>query len=93
MKTGENRLRVVEGNGMQRVEWSRKRRLQIIAAVVGLTVLLAGGAQWAQRGAGPAPQAAAQPKAAAQAEPAAIDYFPAQYVNQATEVEEHIQAF
>jgi hypothetical protein len=68
-------------------------RLQVIAAAVGLAVLLVGGARWSDRDAGPAQQAAVQPMAAAQAEPTAFDYFPDQYVNQAREVEEHIQAF
>jgi len=90
-------------------------RLRVAAAVVGLAVLLAGGAQWSQHDAGTAQEAEAQPKAeawlqhdaalapeptaqpeaAAQAAPPAIDYFPAQFVNQAKdkEVEEHIQAF
>ena len=58
-----------------------------------VAVVLVGGARWSDRDAGTAQQAVAQPNAAAQAEPATFDYFPAQYVNQATEAEEHIQAF
>ena len=40
-----------------------------------------------------AKDAAPQRNAEAQEESTTISYFPAQYVNQATEVEEHIQAF
>ena len=64
-----------------------------VVVIVGLAVLLAVGAQWSQREPGTAQEAAVQLKPEAQAGPTTFDYFPAQYVNQATEVEEHIQAF
>jgi len=83
----------IQDNVAQGTSNLRTSRLQIIAAVVGLAVVLVGGARWSDRDAGTAQQAVAQPNAAAQAEPATFDYFPAQYVNQATGVEEHIQAF
>ena len=92
MKSGGNGLKVIHSNSGQEADQSRKLRGWIIAAVIGLGVLLVGGAQWSHRNASSSQQTAAQP-AAAQAEPAAIDYFPAQYLNQATEKEEHIQAF
>ena len=93
MKTSGMGLRVIDGNGGKDTDRFPTSRLQIIAAAVGLAVLVVGGVRWSDRDAGPAQQAAEQPKAAVQAEPATFDYFPAQYVNQATEVEEHIQAF
>lgn len=83
----------IQGNVGQGSGDPRTSRLRIIAAVIGLAVLLVGGARWSHRDAGTEQQAAAQPKAEAQAEPTKFDYFPAQYVNQAKEVEEHIQAF
>jgi hypothetical protein len=92
MNDQDKGLKAVEsgsGQGAGRLPGSR---LQVIAAAVGLAVLLVGGVQWSHRDAG-AEQAAQQPESSAQAEPTAFDYFPAQYVNQAKEVEEHIQAF
>lgn len=68
-------------------------RLRIVAAVVGLALLLPGAAQWSQREAGTVQDAAGQPMAEAQAEPATVEYFPAQHVNQARDAEGHIQAF
>lgn len=68
-------------------------RLRIVAAIVGLAVLLAGGAQWSHRDAVTAQEAAPQQKAEAQAEPATVEYLPAQHVNQARDSEDHIQAF
>lgn len=40
-----------------------------------------------------AQETAPPPKAEAQVAPATFEYFPGKYVNQAKEVEEHIQAF
>lgn len=93
MNVSDKGLNAIQGNVGQGTGDPRTSRLRIIAAVVGLAVLLVGGAKWSQLDAEPAQEAAAQPKAEAQAGPATIDYFPAQYVNQAKEVEEHIQAF
>jgi hypothetical protein len=93
MNVSDKGLNAIQDNIGQSSGEPRKPRLQIIAAVVGLAVLLVGGAQWSQRDAVTAQEAAPQLKAEAQVEPTTFDYFPAQYVNQGKEVEEHIQAF
>ena len=93
MKTTDKGLKVIHGSRGQDADRTPTTGLQIIAAAVGLAVLLVGGARWSHRDEGTAQEASAQPTAAAQAEPTTFDYFPAQYVNQAKEVEEHIQAF
>lgn len=94
MKASDKGLKAIHGSNGKDARQDRTSRLQIIAAAVGLAVLLAGGASTLpQSGSDRANDAAEQPKAAAQAEPTTFDYFPAQYVNQATEAEEHIQAF
>ena len=93
MKISDKGLQAIQGNVGQGSGEIQKPRLRIIAAVVGLAVLLVGGAQWSQRDAVTAQETAPQSKAEAQVEPTTFDYFPAQYVNQAKEVEEHIQAF
>lgn len=92
MNVSNKGLKVIHGNNHD-ANRPQTSRLRIIAAAVGLAVLIVGGARWSDRGVGPSQEAAAQPKAAAQAEPTTFDYLPAQYVNQATEAEEHIQAF
>ena len=94
MKAGDKGLKVIHGSNGKDARQFPTSRLQIIAAAVGLAVLLAGGASTLpQSDSDRANVTAEQPKAAAQAEPTTFDYFPAQYVNQATEAEEHIQAF
>lgn len=93
MNVSDKGLNAFQGNSGQGTGDLRTFRLRVIAVVVGVAVLLTGGAQWSHRDAGTAQEVAVQPKAEAQAEPTTIDYFPAQYVNQATEAEEHIQAF
>jgi hypothetical protein len=92
MNDQDKGLKAVESGSGQDAGRFPGSRLQVIAAAVGLVVLLVGGAEWSHRDAA-TDQAAAQPESAAQAEPTAFDYFPAQYLNQAKEVEEHIQAF
>jgi len=93
MNVSDKGLNAIQDNIGQSSGEPRKPRLQIIAAVVGLAVLLVGGAQWSQRDAVTVQEAAPQLKAEAQVEPTTFDYFPAQYVNQGKEMEEHIQAF
>lgn len=93
MKVSGKRLKVIHGSAQDPGGSLKLSRLQLIAVVVAGAVLLVGGAQWPKRDAGPAPYAVSQAPAEAQAEPTAFEYFPAQYVNQAKEVEEYIQAF
>ena len=93
MKATDKGLKVIHSNSARDINRFPTSRLQIVAAAVGLAVLLVGGARWSHHDKGTAQEASAQPEAAAQAEPTTFDYFPAQYVNQATEKEEHIQAF
>ena len=93
MKARDRGLKVVQGSGGQDIDRSAIRRSQIIAAVIGLVMLAGGGARWAQLDEGSAKKAVVPAVPEAQAETAATEYFPAQYVNQAKEPEEHIQAF
>ena len=94
MKASDNGLKVIHASDGKDARQFSTSRLQIIAAAVGLAVLLAGGASTLpQSDSDRANDSAEQPGAAAQAAPATFIYFPAQYVNQAKEVEEHIQAF
>jgi hypothetical protein len=93
MKTSDKGLKLIHSNSGRDADQLSRLRLRIIAVAVGLIVLLAGAGRWSPFDAGPQQQAGVQPKAETQAEPASIDYFPAQFLNQATEVEEHIQAF
>jgi hypothetical protein len=93
MNVSDHGNNACKGNVGQGAGVPRNPRLPIAAAIVSLAVLLAGGAQWSQRDAGTAQEAAPQPKAEAQAVPATFDYFPARYENQAKEVEEYIQPF
>lgn len=87
MKNG-NEQKVTESRDTQRAESSRMGRLQIIAALIGFAVLLAGGARWGEGESRPSPM-----PGETQVAPEPFEYFPAQYENQATEREEHIQAF
>jgi hypothetical protein len=91
MKTVGNELKV-GGDSGQEEKLSLKSQLLVIAAVVGLGGVIIGGAQWTHPDAGAA-QGAEQTEGDASAAPAAFEYFPAQYVNQGKEIEEHIQAF
>ena len=84
---------MIDGNGGNGVGGYPMRRMQVMAAIVGLAVLLVGGAHWSGHEAAPAQDAALQPSPAAEAEPTAAGYYPAHYLNQATESTEHIQAF
>jgi len=93
MNVSDNGNNASKGNVGQGVGEPRNPRLPIAAAIVSLAVLLAGGAQWSQRDAAPAQEAAPQPTAEARVEPTGFSYFPAQYENQAKEVEEYIQPF
>jgi len=93
MNVNDKGLKVIHGNSTHDANLPRTSRIRVIAAAVGLTLLLVGGARWFHRDAGTAQEAAAQPQTATQAETGTFDYFPGQYVNQAKEAEEHIQAF
>jgi len=91
MKSVGNELNV-GGESGQEGKLSLRSQLLVIAAVVGLGSVIVGGAQWTHPQAG-ASQGAAQSEDDASAAPGAFEYFPAQYVNQGKEIEEHIQAF
>jgi hypothetical protein len=94
MNARDKGLKVIHGSNGKDVRQFPTSRLQVIAAAIGLAVLLAGGASTLpQSDSDRANGTAEQPGAAEQSAPAAFIYFPAQYVNQATEAEEHIEAF
>ena len=94
MKASDKGLRVIAGSDVRDAGSSSKTRLWIVAAAIGLAVLLVGGGRSLPQGdADRAHDADAQPHEAAQGEPAAFVYFPSQHVNQATDVEPHIEAF
>ena len=66
---------------------------RIVGPIVVLIALVLGAAQWLHSGGdGAAPSAAQQAPAVGNSAPQ-FEYFPAQYVNQATESTEHIQGF
>ena len=63
-------------------------------AVLLIVILLLGAASaWVAAAMDPAQAPVAMPKNATPSAPQSFEYFPSQYVNQATEREEHIQAF
>ena len=90
MKSAGNELKMGGDSGPEG-KLSLRSQVLVIAAVVGLGSVIVGGAQWAHRDAG-ASQGAAQTEDASAAS-STFEYFPAQYENQATTIEEHIQAF
>jgi hypothetical protein len=92
MKAVGNELKVGGDNSGQERTLSRKSQLLVIAAVIVLGALLVGSAIWTSPDL--SPQAASQAEGDTPA-PTALEfeYFPAQYVNQGKEIEEHIQAF
>jgi hypothetical protein len=91
MKTVGNELKV-GGDSGQEGKLSLGSQLLVIAAVVVLGSVIIGGAQLTQPDAGVS-QGAAQSEDDASVAPGTFEYFPAQYVNQGKEIEEHIQAF
>lgn len=94
MKVSDNGLTVIRGGGAQDPGGPLKlSRRQVIAIVIGGAMLLVGGAHWPKSDARPGQYAVSQASAEAPAGPSAFEYFPAQYQNQAKEVEQHIQAF
>ena len=94
MKASDKELRVITGSDVRDAGPTSKRHLWIVAAAIGLAVLLVGGGRSLPQGeADRAHDTDAQPHEAAQGEPTAFVYFPSQYVNQATDVEPHIEAF
>lgn len=79
MKASDKGLKVIQGSNGQNANPFPTSRLQIMAAAVGLAVLLVGGARWSpQRDTDHANDAASQPRAEAQlrTEPTTLDYFP-----------------
>jgi hypothetical protein len=85
-------LRVAGGGGETAgMQSGCAMRRRLIAPAVLLMALAAGAVSWGQPGSGEPLGARrhAQPLQAAEA----FDYFPARYVNQATETGQHIQAF
>lgn len=93
MKAGGRNLKVIHNELTRDIGQSRTRRLKIVAAVVGLAVLLAGAAWWSHPDSEPAQKVVAPEASAAHTGTTTTEYFPSQYTNQATEIEEHIQAF
>lgn len=91
MKSAGNELKV--GGGSSGGKLSPRSQMLVIAAVVALGALLIGSAHWTRPNTDSSPQAASQMEGDAPAAPTAFEYFPAQYVNQGKEIEEHIQAF
>jgi hypothetical protein len=88
MKSAGNEVKVGDDSGQER-KLSLRTQLLVIVAVAGLGAVIIGGAQWTHPDAG-ASQGAEQADGDATS---AFEYFPAQYVNQGTTIEEHIQAF
>lgn len=77
MNASGNGLKVVHSSSLPGADRSPASRLQIIAAAVGLAVLLVGGARTLpQLDEDRANDAAAQPRAEVRVEPTTIDYFP-----------------
>jgi hypothetical protein len=91
MKSVGNEVNVAGGGGEGSL--SPKTQLLVVAAVVALGALLIGSARWTLPSTDSSSRATSQTEDEAPAAPPAFEYFPAQYVNQGKEVEEHIEAF
>ena len=66
---------------------------RIAGLIVLVVVAMVGTMQWMHSGSSVAALDSAQPQAPADNAPASVPYFPAQYVNQATQAEKHIESF
>jgi len=94
MKPHGDGRKEIQGDGGQGTDKRPNSRIRMIAVAIGFAVLLVGGASTLpQLDADLANDAVMEPAAETSAEPAPFVYFPAQYVNQATQVEGHIEAF
>lgn len=75
MKANDKGLETIQGSNSQEAGRHPTSRLQILAAAVGLTVLLMGGATWLpQSDSDRSNDASAQPHAGVLAEPTTIDF-------------------
>lgn len=68
-------------------------RIRLVGPIILLVALMLGTAHWAQSSGDAAANTPAQQESHLSNTAAQFEYFPAAYVNQATEREEHIQAF
>lgn len=66
---------------------------RVVGLLVVLIALVLGIGQWMEYGRDATVLSAAQQEPAVRSTAAQFEYFPAQYVNQATEISEHIGAF
>jgi len=66
---------------------------RIAGLIVLVVVAMLGTMQWMHSGSTAVALDSAQPQAPADNAPASVPYFPAQYVNQATQAEKHIESF
>ena len=66
---------------------------RIAGLIVLVVVAMLGTMQWMNSGNSTAALASAQQQAPADNAPASVPYFPAQYVNQATQAEKQIESF
>ena len=90
MKSVGNEVNVVGGG--REGSLSPKTQLRVVAGVIVLGALLVGSAHWTLPSTDSSSRVT-KTEDEAPAAPPAFEYFPAQYVNQGKEVEEHIQAF
>jgi len=94
MKPHGDGRKEIQGDGGQGTDKRPNSRIRMIAVAIGFAVLLVDGASTLpQLDADLANDAVMEPAAETSAEPTPFVYFPAQYVNQATQVEGHIEAF
>ena len=68
-------------------------RHRIVGVIALFVVAMFGAAHWLYAGSGVATTPSAQQRPQADNMPASVPYFPAQYVNQATQAEKHIESF
>jgi len=66
---------------------------RIAGLIVLVVVAMLGTVQWMHSGSSAAALEPARQQAQADNAPASVPYFPAQYVNQATQAEKHIESF
>lgn len=91
--TSDDRFRIISSNTEVVYVNGLTTALRILIPVVLVGALTVGAVEWVRSGFDGAPGSdTGADKPAVQAPPPS-EYFPAQYVNQATEVEPHIEAF
>jgi hypothetical protein len=88
MKEESRMFTVIQGGAGRLAGAAATSRLRIVAAVIVVAVLVAAAARWPRDDAVTRAQEAPLHGGSMD-----IEYFPAQFVNQATEAEEHIPAF